>query len=420
MESTCPIDPNESRVRRAVLFTDLEGSTKWLYEMGPAVVFRALEEHFKILKTEFSNFGGETVKRNGDGIMAVFSTIEDAIRSAVQIQNELMKARTDRVRPLRIPSMRVGISAGEAYCYNVPDVGVDYFGKVCAEASRILDLTEGNHILVGAEALSQEEFGRDALISDGLKFTKVIRVFRKGLDEVPVCEVLYQPHKENRTELKTFPKTDENGFIQRQLISRSRPDISPFSYFESSEKAESDIDEFLLNSTTFDFLHIRGIVAGSSSPFNRFIKLVADGRFDHGIELVRIGILSPESDWLRKYYLQERSLDENVTSSRINECKTAIDIAKIKLERFSSEGLIKNWKIFLYEQDPIWRLAITRNGVIATPYGGPGRTVNSIVLFAESNNDPIYHSFKRFFDVTESTSEKFASDNLQQYIPDSK
>ena len=43
------------------------------------------------------------------------------------------------------------------------------------------------------------------------------------------------------------PETDENGFIQKQLISRSRPDISPFSYFESSEKAESDIDEFLLN-----------------------------------------------------------------------------------------------------------------------------------------------------------------------------
>lgn len=412
MNNACQNGPVTNRVRKAVLFTDLERSTKWLYKMGPTIVFRALEIHFEILRNEFYKFGGEIVKRTGDGLLAVFSTIEDAIRGAVEGQRELIKARSDGVKPLRVPPMRVAISAGEAYCYEAPDIGLDYFGRVCAEASRILDLAEGHHILIAAAALSQEEFGRDALISDGMKFTDIIRVFRKGLDEVLVCEVLYRPNYDNQKNGYYQPELDENGFIERQIISRSRPDIAPFSYFERSEKAEADVDEFLLNSSNFSFLHIRGIVAGSSSPFNRFIKLIADGRFTHEVESVRIGILDPISDWLKTYYRDERELSEDVTKSRIDECKNAVQIAKTKLERFSFEGLIKRWNIFLYKQDPIWRLAITQNGVIATPYGGARRTVDNIVLFAESNEDPIFHSFQRCFNVTESLSENYASFNM--------
>lgn len=205
---------------------------------------------------------------------------------------------------------------------------------------------------------------------------------------------------------------DVMGYIKPQLISRSRPDITPFSYFESSKKAEQDIDNFLLQSIDFDFLHIRGVVAGSSSPFNRFVKLLADNKFERSINCVKIGLLDPDFYWLNEYYSKIRGLSKEVTSTRIEECKSAISIAKTKLTRFSTEGKIKSWKIFLYKQVPIWRLLITSNGVIATPYGSHNRTVNNIVLLAESTSDPIYDSFKRYYNNLENESLEFNSSGL--------
>ncbi len=409
MSSTQQGAPKTQRVRKAVVFTDLEGSTGWLYQMGPSIVFRALEVHFEILASEFAKHGGEIVKRIGDGVMAVFPTLESAIRASVGAQIALLKARSDGALPLKLPPMRVGMSAGEAYVYEIEKIGLDYFGRVCAEASRIIDLAEGHHILVAANALAQEEFGRDALIADGLAFTVPVRVFRKGLDEVPVSEVLYKPGDNIPESPCRPPDVDMGGRIRDQLISRSRPDIAPFSYFENSEKAHQDIDDFLLASSEFRFLHIRGLVAGSSSPFNRFSRLLSEGKFSRDVEEVILGMLDPECDWLVRYYQTERGLAEEITKTRISECKTALELARNKLDRFYKEGRIKRWKLFLYQQDPIWRLVVTTSGVIATPYGGPQRTVDNIVLFAESHEDPIYQSFLRLFSTLESNSAKVES-----------
>lgn len=415
MAIKCDPDTKPLRVRKAVLFTDLEGSTSWLYEMGPNVVFGALETHFSIIADAFSDFGGETVKRTGDGVMVVFTCLEDAIRGAIKAQQELAKVRADGANPLRLPPMRIGISAGETYKICVADAGFDYFGRVCAEASRILDLAHGHHIIIAADAIVQEEFGRDALIDDGIRFTEATRVFRKGLEEVSVCEVLYRPLNEE-PKTKTFLiETGDQGLIKPQLISRSRPDIAPFSYFENSSKATPDIDKFLSKSNSFDFLHIRGIVAGSSSPFNRFIKLLSDNSFKDPVDKVRVGILNPKNEWLTQYYSEERKFSKQVTQTRIDECKKAVDIAKTKLERFSSEEKIKEWTIFLYDQVPIWRLVVTQGSVIATPYGGKERTAKNIVLFAESPTDPIFQSFVRYYEYIAANSEIYAT-NIEKDV----
>jgi len=374
-------DLKPERVRVAVLFTDLVGSTQWLYDVKQDVGFSALESHFRIVKEAFAVFQGCIVKYTGDGVVAVFPTLENAIRAGVATQQDLAKARSGE-DPLRIPSMRIGISAGEAYRIARAEAGTDYFGRVCAEASRILDITEGHHILVSYEALQQERFGRDALIKDGIDFTEHLRVYRKGLDEVPICEVLYRPRDE----------------APPQIISRSRPDIAPFSYFENSVKAESIVDDFLRECSHFDFLHIRGISPGSSSPFNRFMKLMTGGVFRQKIDSVRVGVVDPNCGWLGKYYRRERKDSPEVAERRIEVCRRSLEVTKAELERFRLEGRISQWRIFLYDSAPIWRLLITERGIIATPYGGQNRTKDSIVLSMESTEDPTYHSFRRFFD----------------------
>ena len=399
---------NAKRDRKAVLFTDLEGSTQWLRELGPLEVFPALERHFTILGDIFSEFSGRIIKRTGDGVMAVFDTIELAIRAAVKAQQELQNVRVKKGQPLLVPPIRVGISAGEAFFISGEDINDDYFGKVCAEASRILDLAHGNHILVAAEALAQEELSVHLLKKDDILPWSVIKVFRKGLDEVPVQEILYRPDSAYLTTKNLYIKTRTDGLIEPQAISRSRPDIAPFSYFESSDKASGVIDDFLKRSKKFCFLHVRGFSAGSSSPFNRFLTLMANGELKN-VETVTIGILNPETNWLKKYYTEERTRSEEEAEIRINECKKAIDRAEQKLKQFSKENLIQQWKMFLYEYDPIWRLIITENGAVASPYGGPNRAVDNIVLFTESTEDSIYYSFLRYFNCLDDKSETYRS-----------
>ncbi|MCP4684023.1 MAG: adenylate/guanylate cyclase domain-containing protein [bacterium] len=396
--------PEATRTRVSILFTDLEASTQWLYEKGPHVVFRSLEKHFSILAKAFADHDGSVVKRTGDGVMAAFGTTEKAIRAAVLAQQLLAKERSEGSTPLNLPAIRMGISTGEAYVVRRAGEDTDYFGRVCAEASRILDLAYGHHILIAADALGQEEFGRDAMISDGIEFTDSIRVYRKGLDDVSVCEASYRLPAGITDDMRNEIGMSVGGLIEPQVISRSRPDIAPFSYFENTRKAKPDIDQFLLQSHRLDFLHIRGLVGDSNSPFNRFARLASKGAFDHQIEDVRVGVIHPECDWLDAYYTGRRSFEEEIVRKRIEECQSAVKLAQTKLECFQLEGKIRNWKVFLYQHVPVWRLIISERGVFATPYGGTKRTDENIVLFAEASCDSIYDSFSRYFEYVLETS----------------
>jgi adenylate cyclase len=385
----------EHIARRAVVFTDLQGSTKWLEEEGALAVFRALEDFFSILSTVFGTHRGEIVKRTGDGVMAVFESFADAATAVVASQQKLLSDKSDKVRPFLIQPMRVGISAGDVYKISHSELGNDYFGKVCAEASRVLDLCEGHHILVAAAALAQEHIGEDELKSRGILFTKPKQVYRKGLDEVGVCELMYRPFP---TGVEGMPEEfiNENGFIRPQAIAKGRPDITPFDYYENSTKAEKDVDQFLLESRRFEFLIIRGIIAGSSSPFNRFMKLLSERKFGGSkIEAVRVGILDPNDKHLREYYSTSRGLSAEVVRARIEECKKSVEDAKTKLERFRMEGKIASWEVFIYKHTPIWRLAITERGVFATPYGGESRTAENLVIFTDPTEHPFYEAFRR-------------------------
>lgn len=400
--------------RKAVLFTDLQDSTKWLYKEGPDIVFRALEHHMTLLKNSFATYSGEVVKRTGDGVMAIFDTLENATRAAINAQQVLARERIDKARPINLPPMRIGISAGEVYKINLGDRDDDYFGKVCAEANRLLDLADGHHIILSNSSLDQEHFGKDALVKDGINFSSPISVYRKGLNRVSVCEVIYKPYADlesSKVSHRFTTEIDLNGYIVPQKISRSRADLSPFSFYLDADSAQKEVEEILLSSNELEFLHIRGIVAGSSSPFNSFVKLMSSNEYKKGVQNVRVAILDPDSDWLMQYYMQERNFSKELAETRIRECKEAIDIAQIKLERFCIENKINSWQIFLYKTNPMWRLLISPSSIVITPYGGKESTTKNTVLISESNESSIYLSFRRFYKQLISNSILYASSN---------
>jgi class 3 adenylate cyclase len=70
------------------LFTDIEGSTRLLNELGDAYA-DALAEHRRVLREAFAGHGGVEVDTQGDAFFVAFSRASDALAAAAQAQRVL-------------------------------------------------------------------------------------------------------------------------------------------------------------------------------------------------------------------------------------------------------------------------------------------------------------------------------------------
>lgn len=125
---------------RAILFTDLEGSTNLLESVGEASYMVLLTEHDLIIRRALVTTRGREVKHTGDGIMASFDTVPNALECALAIQDGFAERVPNGASPpLRV---RIGIAAGEPVDHND-----DLFGATVTLASRICAAADAGHIL---------------------------------------------------------------------------------------------------------------------------------------------------------------------------------------------------------------------------------------------------------------------------------
>ena len=71
------------------LFTDVEGSTRLLHELGDTDYARALAEHRRILRAAVADHAGIEVDTEGDAIFAAFPTALGALSAASAAQDAL-------------------------------------------------------------------------------------------------------------------------------------------------------------------------------------------------------------------------------------------------------------------------------------------------------------------------------------------
>jgi class 3 adenylate cyclase len=124
----------------ALMFTDLVGSTELLLRVGDDEAERLRRDHFRLLRDVIEGHAGDEVKNLGDGVMAVFTSVVDAVRCAVAVQNSIARRCTRSGEPLQV---RVGINAGEPFRERD-----DWFGTPVVVAKRLCDAAQGGQILV--------------------------------------------------------------------------------------------------------------------------------------------------------------------------------------------------------------------------------------------------------------------------------
>jgi predicted ATPase len=106
------------------LFSDIEGSTSLLQELGDAYA-EALAEHRGVFRAAFAEHGGVEVDTQGDAFFAAFDRASDAVAAAAEIQSRLATG------PTRV---RIGVHTGEPQLTREGYVGLDVHrgARVCA------------------------------------------------------------------------------------------------------------------------------------------------------------------------------------------------------------------------------------------------------------------------------------------------
>ena len=121
------------------VFTDIEGSTRLLSDLGPSYA-GVLEQHHRILSEEFTRHGGVVFGTEGDAMFIAFERATAAMAAAVDAQRGLHDAVWPHGVVVRV---RMGIHTGEADL-----VGGDYIGMSVHIAARVSAAGHGGQVLV--------------------------------------------------------------------------------------------------------------------------------------------------------------------------------------------------------------------------------------------------------------------------------
>jgi predicted ATPase/class 3 adenylate cyclase len=164
------------------LFTDVEGSTKLLDEVGAEAYADALLEHRRVLRAAFSAHGGVEVDTQGDAFFVAFPTAPGALAAAAAALEGLS---TGSIR------VRMGIHTG------TPHVGEEgYVGVDVHRAARIAAAGHGRQVLISASTAA-------LLGTDGLRDLGEHR-----LKDLSAPERMYQVGGENFPPLKSLYRTN--------------------------------------------------------------------------------------------------------------------------------------------------------------------------------------------------------------------
>src|ERR1043166_7055354 len=97
------------------LFTDIEGSTRLLHELGDGYA-DALAEHRRLVRGAIASHRGVEVDTRGDAFFVAFAGAHDAVAAAEEARRALIAG------PIRI---RMGIHTGEPLITDEGYVGLD-------------------------------------------------------------------------------------------------------------------------------------------------------------------------------------------------------------------------------------------------------------------------------------------------------
>jgi predicted ATPase len=160
-----------------LLFTDIEGSTRLIEELGEEGYVQALAAHRRALRHAFAAHRGVEVDTQGDAFLYAFSDAHEALAAAALGQNALA------LGPVRV---RMGVHTGE------PRVtGEGYAGRELHRAARIAAAGHGGQVVLSAATRRLVDGELTELGEHRLKdFAEPVALFQLGSDHFPPLKTI--------------------------------------------------------------------------------------------------------------------------------------------------------------------------------------------------------------------------------------
>jgi class 3 adenylate cyclase len=125
-----------------VVFADMVGSTTLMAALAEDAFDDLRETHFASLRKALGTYGGTEIKGTGDGIMATFGSVVDAVACAVAMRQVTARQAQTGSAALAI---RIGLCLSE-----VTFEKGDVYGVPVVEAARLVAAAKGGQILATA------------------------------------------------------------------------------------------------------------------------------------------------------------------------------------------------------------------------------------------------------------------------------
>lgn len=161
---------------RAIMFTDLEGSTQMISDSGDEKSMELLRIHNALTRDALRTHAGQEIKHTGDGFMASFTSAVSAVGCAIAIQKMIVEHNEEH--PNTGMDLRIGISAGEPVRNDSQLYGaaVNLAARLCAHA-------KPGSILVA-------QVVRDLTVGKNIRYIDLGEFKAKGFEQpVPLIEV---------------------------------------------------------------------------------------------------------------------------------------------------------------------------------------------------------------------------------------
>jgi adenylate cyclase len=154
-----------SRLERipAISFLDITGYTRLTEERGDAVAASLADDVSRMVQRISLRYGGEQVKRLGDGVMLHYPEPGSGVMAALEM--------VDGVAEAGLPPAHVGLHAGPVLFQDG-----DYYGRTVNVAARIAEYARPGEVLVSQAVL-------DASNLEGVAYSEVGPVELKGVGE---------------------------------------------------------------------------------------------------------------------------------------------------------------------------------------------------------------------------------------------
>ena len=206
------------------LFTDIEGSTRLMQQLGEQYVQLQMVHH-QMLRDAFRSNEGRELRTEGDSFFCVFASAMDACQAAASAQRSFAQHSWPDGAALRV---RVGLHTGEA-----PLMGDEYIGLDVHHAARIAGAAYGGQILVSestkalvAESLPDELALRDLgthRLRDLARTERLFQLIVAGVpDEFPALRTLDRTPNNLPTQLTSFVGRSDTVLQAKQLLEGKR------------------------------------------------------------------------------------------------------------------------------------------------------------------------------------------------------